>query len=473
MSKCLAAPAFVALTTVASVLGARPVGAQWSMFHADPRHSGFSAAEAPGSATLAWTFSGSDSIFYSSPVIGADGTIYMGTVTNKVVALRSDGSLLWTFVGNGSFRYSTPAIAADGSVYIGGGDGRLYAVNPTGTLRWTFTTGAPIKTSPNIASDGTIYLGADNGRLYAIRPDSTLVWTYQTGDSIRSSPAVAPDGTIFFGSEDFYFYALWPNGTLRWRAATGNIIKFCSPAVTDSGVVYFGSYDGFLYAMTTAGAFKWAYYTGHVIRSSPAVGRNGIIYVGSDQDLLALNPNGTLRWKYRTSGEIYGSPAYLDGGDGAVCVGSDDGEFHVVDTAIANEGDTTWTYLVGSPIRSSPAPTVTGKLVVADLAGRVWAFGPTSPVSVADDSDGGVAGVRAVPNPSVGAVRFVPVGRDGGERRLLIYDLLGRQVAALSRGSDGGYWWNGLDKDQRRESLGIYFYRLDGLARTGRLVLLR
>jgi hypothetical protein len=45
---------------------------------------------------------------------------------------------------------------------------------------------------------------------------------------------------------------------------------------------------------------KWSYVTGGVIHSSPALGADETIYVGSnDYKLYAINPNGTLKWSYR------------------------------------------------------------------------------------------------------------------------------------------------------------------------------
>ena len=39
---------------------------------------------------------------------------------------------------------------------------------------------------------------------------------------------------------------------------------------------------------------KWAFKTGKGVRSSPAIGSDGTIYVGSDDDnLYAINPDGS------------------------------------------------------------------------------------------------------------------------------------------------------------------------------------
>ena len=49
------------------------------------------------------------------------------------------------------------------------------------------------------------------------------------------------------------------------------------------------------------GTLKWKFLTGGSVYSSPAIGVNGTIYVGSDDCYLyAINPDGTLKWKFQT-----------------------------------------------------------------------------------------------------------------------------------------------------------------------------
>ena len=59
--------------------------------------------------------------------------------------------------------------------------------------------------------------------------------------------------------------------------------------------------DDNLYAINPDGTQKWAFSTGSYITSSPAIGADGTIYVGSDDDnLYAINPDGTQKWAFPT-----------------------------------------------------------------------------------------------------------------------------------------------------------------------------
>ena len=50
---------------------------------------------------------------------------------------------------------------------------------------------------------------------------------------------------------------------------------------------------------------RWAFPTGYAIESSPALGKDGTIYVGStDYNLYAINPDGTQQWVFHTGNMI-------------------------------------------------------------------------------------------------------------------------------------------------------------------------
>ena len=50
--------------------------------------------------------------------------------------------------------------------------------------------------------------------------------------------------------------------------------------------MYFGSHDNKLYAINPDGTKKWEFVTGDGIDSSPSIGTDGTIYVGSDDKKL-------------------------------------------------------------------------------------------------------------------------------------------------------------------------------------------
>ncbi|MEJ5274107.1 MAG: PQQ-binding-like beta-propeller repeat protein [Spirochaetota bacterium] len=76
------------------------------------------------------------------------------------VSNNDDGNLKWNFKTNDSI-VSSPAIGSDGTIYVGSYDNYLYAINADGTLKWNFETAGGycyIISSPTIVKDGTIYV---------------------------------------------------------------------------------------------------------------------------------------------------------------------------------------------------------------------------------------------------------------------------------------------------------------------------
>ena len=122
---------------------------------------------------------------------------------------------VWLYLVDGSI-YSSPAIGADGTIYVGSDDNNLYAIAPDGTMKWSFATGSYIESSPAIGLYGCIYVGSCDKKLYAINPDGSKKWSFLTGDYICSSPAIGADGTIYVGSYDKKLYAINTDGSQKW-----------------------------------------------------------------------------------------------------------------------------------------------------------------------------------------------------------------------------------------------------------------
>jgi len=102
-----------------------------------------------------------------------------------------------------------------------------------------------------------------------------------------------------------------------------------------------GSYDNYLYAINPDGTLKWKFGTGGDILSSPAIGKDGTIYVGSyDNYLYAINPDGSLKWKFETGNGVYSSPAI--GKDGTIYVGSYDNYLYAIGSTSMGVADTPW-----------------------------------------------------------------------------------------------------------------------------------
>jgi outer membrane protein assembly factor BamB len=310
----------------ANTAQAQPAASPWPMFGQNPQRTARSPYSGPDVAKLKWSFTTGGDV-YSSPTIGPDGTIYVGSDDDNLYAVNPDGSQKRTLT-TGDYVHSSPAIGADGTIYVGSSDDKLYAINPNGSQKWTFTTGDRVNSSPAIGADGTIYVGSRDGSLYAINPNGSQKWSFATGARVYSSPAIGANGTIYVGSDDYNLYATDPDGSQWWSFATGGEVK-SSPAIGADGTIYVGSNDGKLYAINPNGSQKWSFTTGGSIYSSAAIGADGTIYVGAtDGRLYAINPNGSQKWSFITGGSVYSSAAI--GADGTIYVGSHDNKLYAI-----------------------------------------------------------------------------------------------------------------------------------------------
>ncbi len=357
----------------------------WPKFRRDVAQTGAAPFSLCDDGSDFWTFRTGKGIF-SSPVVGGDGTVYIGSADRNFYALNSDGTERWRFE-TGEIIDSSALLDDQGRVYFGSGDGHLYALDAqTGAQVWSFLADDPSERNAfirwfegNVAihPNGNLILGNDNWFVYAIdRNDGTMKWRFATPDQTWALPAIdAATGNIFIGNNNTLYpetlgnvfavssrgQLLWQTGTLATIAASpllldGRLILssfdgfvrsldttdgseswnlgtrdhvYSSAARHPDGFVVVPSADGTVYAIDPSdGHTLWAFDWKNPIRSSPAIDADGNIYMGTgDGSLLVLNGDGTLRWTLRLIHEdrddVNGSPAL---GRTAIYIAGESGE---------------------------------------------------------------------------------------------------------------------------------------------------
>ena len=164
--------------------------------------------------------------------------------------------------------------------------------------------------------------------------------------------------------------------SLNWKLSTNGVI-FSSPAIDENGVIYVGSNDNNLTAVNSNGSIKWTFPTGNWVDSSPALSHDGTeVYVGSwDNKLYAISTtDGSEVWSYETNSYVTSSPAV--GINGRIYFGSMDSIFY----ALENNGSKAWEYFAGQPIFSSPSIGQEGTIYFGDENGTLHAVNPDGSV---------------------------------------------------------------------------------------------
>jgi uncharacterized repeat protein (TIGR01451 family) len=319
--------AFLSLIAVLLVLSVAPRataqggGEAWPMHGHDAQRTGRTTVSGPLSPTLKWSLdlAGTRTQDNGSPIVGSDGTIYVGGAS-KLYAINPNGTVKWSYP---VFMYSAPALSPDESA--------IYGINR--------------QTGLYIVALSTV--------------DGSELWQYHPTDLDRnmtySSFAVGNDGTIYFGNWQPALYALNPNGTLKWRYEHPTIGAIETPPVIDSvGNIYFFKNNDAIVSLDSSGSLRWEDVGESVMSNWPTltIGPDDTIYTGA----FAFNPDGTPQWTRSDFGH-----KYLDGtalsADGSTLYYADSGVVYGLNTA---NGNTLWSNTIagtdegfgGSPVLS-------------------------------------------------------------------------------------------------------------------------
>ena len=378
----------------------------WPEMRRDSSNTGASPIRARYRGDRPWAFTTSRGIF-STPVIGGNGTIYIGSADGTFYALRPDGKVLWRFRTGGVIDAAAAIGAYDPSirsvpVTIGSGDERLYHLrsgrHPRRRVAWAFAPTLPPAGGQQVSwwegnvaigPGGTIYAGNTGGGAYAINPDGTQRWVAPRGQSVWTTPAFgqgAEAGNSFWGSVDLYAFSLDPNGQQRWQTFTPGYVT-SSPALGSDGTVYVASFDHKLYALDPdTGAVRWSVQTDAHIYGSPALATNAegqtsaIFITSTDGSVYAVHPSGRVLWRYDTGDPIRSSPVLgrkPHGGGQILYVGSSNGKLYAL---YAANGRRRWSFDTTprdpalrdrNDLNGSPALGYRG-VYIGGEHGRVW-----------------------------------------------------------------------------------------------------
>jgi len=348
------------------------------MFMNGPLRRGRTPLLGAQSPTLRWRIS--SEFNYGGPAIGRDGTVYMGTLEGKTLALRPDGTTKWSRQLPGAVE-STPAILHDGRIAVVDSAGILHVFNPDGSRSWRVWSGATCscpETSPAVGRDGTIYFGIEE-TVFAFRPNGSIRWTYDVGQQLTGTVAVGTDGSVYVPSG--YLVAINPDGTVKWQ--TPDYLGLGgAPSIAGDGTIYVSSFKPSVYAYQPDGTLLWTYTADDCCSAdvpvSPAIGFDRTIYAGMTTAeggmVVALSSNGTVKWEAH-HGTFPGALAL--GGDGTIYFGAYTDGLTGPLFALNADGTLKWEYddEGGAYIRTPPAIGLGQRVYAASLIGLL-SIGP-------------------------------------------------------------------------------------------------
>lgn len=323
----------------------------WPKFRADPRQTGRSPLRATRSDAEPWVFETGKGVF-SSPVIDAEGTAYVGSADHAFYAIRADGSLAWRFP-TGEIIDSSALLDDRGRVYVPSGDAHLYALDrSTGREVWRFRAHTP----------------AEVERLHGVEVFNVDWW--------EGNVAILPDGTLLAGNDNYLYYRIDRDTGRELDHWLGNELGWSLPAVNvRTGRVFFGT---MFVALRNLFAYEWA--SGERIWGSGALGPivasplvtssradGAVVVAGFDGWVRAFaQESGRQLWRFATRDHVYASPAQLS--DGRLVAASTDGSVYALEP---EDGRVVWTFDGLAPIRSSPAVDAEDRIYFGSGDGRL------------------------------------------------------------------------------------------------------
>ena len=295
-----------------------------------------------------------------------------------------DSVEMWSFNTDRPI-FSTPVVGADGTVFIGSADCYFYAINPDGTLKWKFRTDRLIDSAACLSDNGRVYVPSGDSYIYALdQQTGSEHWRFKAFDPREDrvevinwwegNVSLTPEGDILAGNDDFHVYQISQEGSLKYLHDAQGMNQIIIP--TDpQGRHFFSSLDRKCYAVDDQGNHLWTTGFWGIFISSPSIGPNGAVYVGCfDGNVYSLDPDtGKINWTFKTGDHVYSSVAIAK--DDTLYVGSTDGSMY----ALIDQGDDVkvkWAYDTLAPIRSSPVIDGDGNIYFGNENGELFVLNP-------------------------------------------------------------------------------------------------
>jgi len=268
-----------------------------------------------GNTTLTLNVNGN---ILSSSCIGYDTTIFIGSTDNNLYAFSRYGVSLWSPLPLGGQLVASPTLDSSANrVYVGVSNNNFFCVNKlTGQIIWSMFGNSPIRNSAVITNNKRLFVTSQSGTIYGVDLNNLNIsggvvtpnWTINSGDTITSSPAIDQSGNFYVGTVNGKLKKIQMTtglpGTVLWETVLGGSIN-ASPVIDANGNIYVGSTNGKFYAVKSDGNIKWEFTTSGQINTTAAISKYSRLYFGNTNgDFYSIDTNKSLKWYYKDSSAI-------------------------------------------------------------------------------------------------------------------------------------------------------------------------
>jgi outer membrane protein assembly factor BamB len=297
-----------------------------------------------------------------------DTTAYLADVSLVYGINLNDGTEVWRFSDredNKAQFYSNPVITADGLVIVGsaGGEHILYALDPrdliagedfrTPAVEWNFSgAGGPWVAAPLVAGD-MLFAPNGDGNLYVFdlgdgQSQKQPVQVVELGGRLWAQP-VTDGERVYITSLDHSVYAVdLETYAVAWQEDVSAAIPG-SPAIGPDGMLYVGSLASQLERFEPGtGAHNSILDAGNWIWSTPVLDGDTLYFGDLEGNFYSFNAStNTLNWNIQPDGAIT-ADAILQ--NDHLLLATESGNLYAID----KDGRTLWFEEVGGRIYTTP-----------------------------------------------------------------------------------------------------------------------
>lgn len=321
-------------------------------------------------------------LVYASPVVGANGDIYLCARDLKnsgaarksfMIAVKPDGTKHWhyAFGIDSNFNYFTPAIDADGYIYVGHLTTKPFEIgiiNPeTGTKEKSIALDLGVRSGISLDRSGNVYFCSTGANgLFSYSASGSMNWQYNTDFSTTGGDiTIGSDGTVYTvadGKPSGILAAVNPNGSQKWSVSLPGAAPYGGAVIGSDGTVYanggeaiIGTVSGGIVAVNPDGTQKWHFATDESVQNCvPLVDNRGYVHFITDKGTYyVVTSDGNLYGKKSLGTKTFASPVMSTDGKAFIAV-QDENASYVVCLSTGAEGyaDSAWPMKGQNPQRT-------------------------------------------------------------------------------------------------------------------------
>ncbi|RAV21282.1 PQQ-binding-like beta-propeller repeat protein [Paenibacillus contaminans] len=265
-----------------------------------------------------WQFQSGTTLI--TPSIGREGTIYVASTGaweskgHKLFSLSNSGQIKWIHEIDDLAKFS-PVIDAEGNIYIVTNGTKLLAIDPVGELKWVFQAQFEFRCAPLITNDGRILILAGDKKLYSLTMEGEVQWHTKADTFLESIPIIDYEGNIYIGLSEqsklkIVSFDKQGNRNEEYSTIDGDI--WTTPAICKNGNLYVGASPFRLISFRMGGDIQWETFIDGQINYPPIVDSLGTVLVVSSNNtsvnrlswVTALTSDGRVKWRSEFTGQI-------------------------------------------------------------------------------------------------------------------------------------------------------------------------